>query len=198
MAWSQRQDEPSGEIEELYAELHEQLRHIVGFNVRAPEALIEDACATAWARLLRRPGRLPRGPAMAWLITTATREALRQIRRHNREVPLDVLAQAGLRFRTAPDPGDVVALRARLDEVGALSPRQQRLIWLQGLGYSYVEMADETGATTRTVERQLLRAKARLRLISSPSGSSGSALPSGPPRPSGRSGRGPNPSPDQV
>ena len=60
-------------------------------------------------------------------------------------------------------PDEIAQLRARLDEIRALPERQQRLIWLQGLGLTYLEMADYTQATTRTVERQLMRAKRALR-----------------------------------
>ncbi len=61
-----------------------------------------------------------------------------------------------------PSTEELVAFRARLDEVRALPLRQQQLVWLQGLGLSYREMAGYTGATQRTVERQLMRAKRRL------------------------------------
>jgi DNA-directed RNA polymerase specialized sigma24 family protein len=54
---------------------------------------------------------------------------------------------------------ELVALRERLGAVRALPLRQQRLVWLAGLGFSYVEMAEQTRQTRRTVERQLLRAK---------------------------------------
>ena len=40
--------------------------------------------------------------------------------------------------------------------------RVRRLVWLQGLGLSYREMAGETGMTRRTVERQLMRARSSL------------------------------------
>ena len=57
-----------------------------------------------------------------------------------------------------------------LDQLAAwasqnLPERQQRLVWLQGLGLSYTEMAAHEGATPRTVERQLMRAKKRLREV---------------------------------
>jgi len=52
---------------------------------------------------------------------------------------------------------------ANLDEIRALPERQQLFVWLQGLGLTYDEMADYTQATTRTVERQLMRAKRALR-----------------------------------
>ena len=55
--------------------------------------------------------------------------------------------------------------RARLEAISELPGRQQRLVWLHGLGFSYDEIAAHTGDSSRTVERQLLRAKGRLRLI---------------------------------
>ncbi len=58
---------------------------------------------------------------------------------------------------------ELVEQRARLETIGRLPERQQRLMWLQGLGLSYTEMAEHEGATPRTVERQLMRAKKRLR-----------------------------------
>jgi RNA polymerase sigma factor (sigma-70 family) len=53
--------------------------------------------------------------------------------------------------------------RQRLVDLDRLPERQQRLVWLQGLGLSYVEMAEREGCTTRTVERQLLRARRTMR-----------------------------------
>jgi RNA polymerase sigma factor (sigma-70 family) len=151
------------EMTALYAELNGSLRRIVRFNVHAPEALIEDACQVAWSRLLRRPGRVRREATLAWLVTTATREALRSLRRADRELPLESLGDAGFEAPAAPAPDQAVELRARLEEIGALSPRQQRLVWLQGLGFSYAEMSGYTGSSLRAVERQLLRAKQTLR-----------------------------------
>ena len=57
---------------------------------------------------------------------------------------------------------ELVEQRARLESIRILPERQQRLVWLQGLGLSYAEMAGETGDSRRTVERQLLRAKQTL------------------------------------
>ena len=37
------------------------------------------------------------------------------------------------------------------------------MLWLQGIGLSYDDIAATTGCTNRTVERQLLRAKRTLR-----------------------------------
>jgi DNA-directed RNA polymerase specialized sigma24 family protein len=64
---------------------------------------------------------------------------------------------------TVPGPDELVEQRERLATIHHLPERQQRLLWLQGLGLSYAEMADSTGCTNRTVERQLLRAKRALK-----------------------------------
>jgi RNA polymerase sigma factor (sigma-70 family) len=154
------------DVGELYAALAGQLRQIVRFGVRAPDALIEDACQVAWSRLIRHRGSVRREAALAWLVTTASREALKLIRRADRELSLDELAERERDLAPAGctvGPDEIVELRARLDLIGHLPPRQQRLVWLQGLGLSYEEMAGYTGSSTRTVERQLLRAKKALR-----------------------------------
>ncbi len=84
-----------------------------------------------------------------------------------REVSLDdLLERSGETVAPASSSlEDVVERRARLDAIRDLPERQQRLVWLQGLGLSYAEMAGYTGASPRTVERQLLRAKRALRPI---------------------------------
>lgn len=163
------------DVGELYAVLAPQLRQIVRFNVRASDALIEDACQVAWSRLVRHRGSVRREAALPWLVTTASREALRLVRRASRELSLDELRErqqepgSGHRVMpartagSAPRPEEIVELRARLEEIRALPRRQQRLVWLQGLGLSYSEMAGHEGASQRTVERQLLRAKRALR-----------------------------------
>lgn len=153
------------EMGELYAALAVRLHQIVYGRVRAPEPVIEDACQFAWCTLIRHQRSVRRDRALGWLATTASREALRQVRRHRRERSLEQLEEG-----IAPVPRanvaaveELVEQRARLETIGRLPQRQQRLVWLQGLGLSYTEMADREGATTRTIERQLMRAKKRLR-----------------------------------
>jgi RNA polymerase sigma factor (sigma-70 family) len=152
---------------ELYVEHAAQLRQIVRCSVRAPDAVIDDACQIAWSRLLRRWDGVRHETAFPWLIRTACRAALRSLKRTARELSLDQLCDAGddpTAIAVLPArPDEIAELMARLDEIRALPERQQLLIWLQGLGLSYVEMAEYTQATTRTVERQLMRAKRSLR-----------------------------------
>ena len=51
--------------------------------------MIEDACQFAWSRLLHHSDRVHRETALAWLATTAVREAFRLLRRDRRELSLD-------------------------------------------------------------------------------------------------------------
>jgi RNA polymerase sigma factor (sigma-70 family) len=103
---------------------------------------------------------------LPWLVTTAERQAFKLTRRETREVSLErVLEEAP----EPPDrlkgqaPDEVVEHRQRLADIGRLPTRQQRLVWLHGLGLSYDEIAAREGCTLRTVERQLLRAKRTMR-----------------------------------
>lgn len=164
-----------GDVGELYRALSARLEHIVRLDVRAPDAVIEDACQFAWTRLVHHAGRVRREAVLSWLVTTAVHEAFKLIRRDGRELSLDAaldlsadaareraVTQAALAGH-APPPHELLEQRERLLAIRALPERQQRLVWLHALGLSYAEMALYTGCTSRTVERQLLRAKQRLR-----------------------------------
>jgi RNA polymerase sigma factor (sigma-70 family) len=154
-----------GDVDELYRRLAPRLRQIVRANVRAPEPVVEDACQIAWSRFICHSERVRREAALSWLATTAVREAYKLSRRDRRELSLDAeLERTGeLPFASAaPGPAEVVELRERLRELRQLPERQQRLVWMHAAGLTYVEMADRTGDSRRTVERQLLRAKGKL------------------------------------
>lgn len=150
-----------GQIELLYRRLAPRLERIVRYDVRAPDAVIEDACQIAWCRLLHHRDRVHRQTALPWLATTAVREALKQSKRGARDLPLDALP--GLPAPFAPGPEELVEQFDQLRAVAILPARQRRLMWLQGLGFSYGEMAGREGCTKRTVERQVLRAKRAIR-----------------------------------
>jgi RNA polymerase sigma factor (sigma-70 family) len=153
------------EVAELFAAEASRVRRLVGAGVRASEPLVEDACQLAWVRLFQCRARVRRDTATAWLVRTAMREAVKLMRRDRRELSLDALTdEAGDRPapRTPALLDELVEQRARLEAIRILPERQQRLVWLQGLGLTYTEMAGQTGTTRRTVERQLLRAKRTL------------------------------------
>jgi RNA polymerase sigma factor (sigma-70 family) len=104
---------------------------------------------------------------LSWLATTASREALKLIRRQHRELSLEGTIEAtgdGLSRSGMIGPEELILCRERLDAIRELPERQQRLLWLNALGLSYAEMAIHTGCTQRTVERQLLRAKRAVRV----------------------------------
>jgi RNA polymerase sigma factor (sigma-70 family) len=154
------------DIGELYGALSKRLEQIVRSDVRAPGPVIEDACQFAWCRLIHHCSRVRRETVFPWLVKTAVHEAFKLIRRDGRELSLDAaLESAGepvLRL-DAPRTEELVEQHQRLAEIGYLPERQQRLVWLHGMGFTYGEMSSYTGCTPRTVERQLLRAKQRLR-----------------------------------
>jgi RNA polymerase sigma factor (sigma-70 family) len=158
--------ETLAEIGDLYVAFAARLTQIVRFNVRAPDAVIEDACQFAWTRLLHHRARVRRDTARAWLTRTATHQALKLVRREDRELSLDAIlepADALARAGQTVTLEELIEHRRRLESIGRLPQRQQRLVWLHGLGFSYDEMARDSGYTRRTVERQLLRGKRRLR-----------------------------------
>lgn len=119
----------------------------------------------AWTRLVRHRHRVTDAMARGWLTRTAVHEASRLMRRELREPPVDTDSHSELLRSTCPEPQQVLEQRQRLAAVGALPPRQQRLVWLRALGLSYEEMASHEGCTSRTVQRQLERARRRLRRL---------------------------------
>ena len=155
-----------GDIGELYGSLSGRLERIVRADVGGPDAVIEDACQFAWSRLLHHRDRVRRETALGWLARTAVREASRVTRRRARELPLEDEAEdtsaASIRRRVA-SPDDLLEQRQALKAIASLPVRQQRVLWLMGLGLSYREMALHETCTQRTVERQLMRARRNLR-----------------------------------
>ena len=147
----------------LYVEFAGRLTGIVGGCVDASAAVIEDACQAAWTRLIRNRDSVAAETAPGWLLRTAVHEARRLTHLERRAQPLD--REAELPNRGPGDPAAVLARRERLRTVGALPARQQRLIWLRALGFSYEEMAQLEHCTDRTVRRQLIRARRRLRAV---------------------------------
>jgi RNA polymerase sigma factor (sigma-70 family) len=140
------------DVAELYPLLARPLERIVRFGVTAPDVVIEDACQTAWTRLLCHTVRPD--AVMSWLVQTATREARRSSMRRRRELPIEAALSA-----LGPNPEELVAHRQQLARLSTLKVRQQRVAWLKALGLSYEEIAAHEACTKRTVERQLLRAR---------------------------------------
>lgn len=142
------------------------LLRIVRAAVRAPDPVVEDACQFAWSRLMHNRERIQRDTALAWLAATAMHEAVKLVRRAGRDLSLEAVGEDGSHVALAAGRGpDAVAeARERLASLTSLTQRQQQLLWLRGLGLSYEEIARRHGCTSRAVERQLQRARTKLRV----------------------------------
>jgi RNA polymerase sigma factor (sigma-70 family) len=157
------------DVEAIYAATAPRVAALVARNITADASVIEEACQMAWSRLLDHRDQVTPASALGWLTTTAMREALRAVRVQARNVSLDVRDSEGqvVAFPArAPGPERLIEMREQLAEIHQLSERQQRMLWMQGFGYGYEEIAGRTGDSRRTVERQLLRAKRNLRPVS--------------------------------
>lgn len=156
-----------GDESALFAQHADRLAAIVRHEVNTSDAVIEDACAFAWAQLLDHQPR--RETVLSWLVTVAKREALRLDRIERRTAKLDAeegepVEDAALRA-VRGDIGDLVELADALDVVRALPVRKQRFYLLAKLGYTYAEIAALTGDTPRTVNRQMARTNDLVREI---------------------------------
>lgn len=156
----------SGNVGELYAELATRLERIVRREVRAEVPLIEDACQFAWWRLVVHAHRVERTAALSWLAKAAMHEAVKLVRRAERDVPLkaqiDGAGEAAIRSRW-PRPDQVAEQHAQLELLRALPVRQRTVLLLQAAGFSYEETAGSLGLSRRTVERQIMRGRRKLR-----------------------------------
>ena len=153
-----------GDEAELYAQLATRLTTIVARQVRTSSANIEDACSFAWLQMLRyQPAR---ETVLAWLIRVGTREAIRLDRgaRRNHATANGSSGESRGVDECRPIEAHLEMLAARDAIVAAqLRTREAEILAAHVAGYSYIEIADAKNITPRTVERQLLRAKRRLR-----------------------------------
>ena len=131
--------------------------------MRTSPVNVEDACGFAWLQLVRR--RPPTAVAFAWLCTTAIREAVKLHRRGARTVALDEVAEVAADPHHEPDGSARADRRRRGHPAAQLRPREARLLGLRVAGYSREQMAELTGETGRTVDRQLGRAQRKLRAL---------------------------------
>jgi RNA polymerase sigma factor (sigma-70 family) len=107
---------------------------------------------------------------LAWLWVVATRESLRLLRQETRCPPVDQSEIESDRFTEASPEAlctersqDRSRVREALELITALPPRQGRVMVLHMAGYTYEEISAQTGDSRRTVERQLIRARTRIR-----------------------------------
>jgi DNA-directed RNA polymerase specialized sigma24 family protein len=157
---------PRGDEDELYRRYCRDLHRAVAHAVDAPRELIEDACQNAWAIMLSaQPKRVS---IFGWLYIVATREAVRLCERDRRHIQLDTMLAAGSREAVIADVFSIDAILEAREALGVLAslPDSQRAdLALSVAGYSYVEIAELTGGRTYTnVNKQVAKARARVRL----------------------------------
>ena len=157
---------PRGDEDRLYRQHHRDLHRAVARVVRAPRELIDDACQTAWATLLRtQPDRYA---IFAWLRVVAIHEAYRlaaidRRARHLERLNIDEHEWQELIAdpRTLDDAVD--ALEA-LRTLASLPERQRSDLTLKIAGYSYEEIRALTpGRTFTNISKSLAKARARIR-----------------------------------
>jgi DNA-directed RNA polymerase specialized sigma24 family protein len=152
------------DVARMYREMAEPLEQVVRRLVCDAEPVVEDACQAAWCRLVGHRARVREETAFGWLAQTAIHEAFKLSRRRGRDLSLDFeLEQGADPVALAPEPWELFAERERITGVRKLAVRPQRFVWLHALGLSYTEMAAHERCTTRTVERQLVLARGKLR-----------------------------------
>lgn len=158
-------DAPLEDLNRLYLEFASSLARLVRGGVHASDVVIEDACQAAWTRLVLHRHRITEQAARGWLTRTAVHEAVKLSRREVREPPStpdDEHPPLAWLHPARPEPQQLLEQRQRLDSLRALSYRQQRLVWLGAIGVNRDEMARHERCTTRTVHRQLDRARRKL------------------------------------
>jgi len=136
-----------GDEAELYRRHHRDLHRAVARVVRAPHELIEDACQTAWAILLRN--QPDRHSIFGWLRVVAIHEAYRLSALGRREMLLvpprsdqpdwtDTIVDS----RTLDD---AIRTLDALEALASLPQRQRTDLVLKVAGFSYDEIAELTG-----------------------------------------------------
>jgi DNA-directed RNA polymerase specialized sigma24 family protein len=157
---------PHGDEDALYRRHHDELLRAVSHVVRAPRELIEDACQTAWMRLLRE--QPDRRIVFGWLRTVAIREAYWLSRLSRRDARLELLRSG--EFDWADTVADVRSLDDAVEALEALRAlaslpdRQRQDLALKTAGYSYKEIRSRVpGRSFRSVSKSLARARRRIR-----------------------------------
>jgi len=158
---------PRGDEGDLYRRHHRDLERAVARVVNAPRELIEDACQSAWAILLRsQPDRFA---IFAWLRVVAIHEAYRLSAIQRSDAHLEQLTSEDRDWHEViTDPRTLDALleaREALCLLAGLPERQRDDLALLVAGFSYHEIAEMTGGRTLTnVNKHLAQARAQVRL----------------------------------
>ena len=102
-------------VASLFARHAQDVVRLVSVRVRAPYTVIEDACQTAWMRLLVHSEVDVEGPgAVRWVVVTATREAWRRSARRETAHRLVVAGEVSFATASSPNRPATPPIRSRL------------------------------------------------------------------------------------
>jgi RNA polymerase sigma factor (sigma-70 family) len=152
------------DVEALYRAHHRDLHRVLSRRFRGslPDALVEDACASAWAIAWAQRERVRDENPMAWMVTVARHEALALLRKRRHELPVDGGTD---RPGNGADPELALAARESLELLAQLSPNQRLALSLRTAGFRYQEIAEVTGKTYTWANRHISEGRARLRRL---------------------------------
>ncbi|MGI8999717.1 MAG: RNA polymerase sigma factor [Candidatus Limnocylindria bacterium] len=147
-----------GDEAELFERYHDRLLRATAYKSGASRDNVDEACAFAWATLLRRGNGVSRETVYPWLKEVAQNEAWRLQNLNRGHIPLG----------TKPgeiDPGSVVAhsnpyvspeaLGEAMDRLRTLPENLQRVVGMRAFGWKYAEIADELGVSYTRVNNLL-------------------------------------------
>jgi DNA-directed RNA polymerase specialized sigma24 family protein len=154
-----------GDEAELFERYHKRLLKATAYNVQTTPDNVEEACAFAWATLMRRED-VHRDTAFAWLKEVARHEAMRLHRRDHEYLPIGTEPGA-----VHPELIDIAsgnpyvtpgALNDAMARLRLLPERLQRIVGLRSLGWRYADMASELGISQTRVSQLLVVADQHL------------------------------------
>src|SRR5262249_46110457 len=112
------------DVARMYREMAEPLEQVVRRLVCDAEPVVEDACQSAWCRLVGHRARVREETVFGWLAQTAIHEAFKLSRRRGRDLSLDFeLEQGADPVALTPEPSELLAERERITGVGNLGIR---------------------------------------------------------------------------
>jgi RNA polymerase sigma factor (sigma-70 family) len=168
-----RRDE---ELDRFFAAHTDRVRRAVTRHTHGVcDATIEDACQTAWAKLVRRIDVTLDERGLSWLVTVAIHEAHDLAKRERTEVLAGAFLPAASDAELpepAADSRDVdeqvaghIETGQRREDLRQIKPEDRRALYLKGMGYSYAEIMTLTGATYTAVNRRITEGRAELRRL---------------------------------
>jgi RNA polymerase sigma factor (sigma-70 family) len=152
------------DVESLFREHDRYLYRVLRrrFSPSVPDALIEDACASAWEIAWTHRERIREENLVGWLVTVAWREALALLRKLRNEACSDAVC---LEVGRDSDLELALEAKASLELLAQLPPNQRLALTLQAAGFGYREISEATGKTYTWTNRHLTEGRARLRSL---------------------------------